>query len=104
MRLTQEDVANQTGIATSSLSYYEAGKIPVDFETLIGIARVLKTHFDVRGFRLAPTNGVQPPQPVAKQLCLDFDKENVFQATEVSIRPTREGKILIRASAIKKTA
>jgi transcriptional regulator with XRE-family HTH domain len=104
MGLTQGEVASRAGIAASSLSYYETGKMPVNFETLIAIARTLQAEFDVRGYRLAPTDGVVRSQPVATQLGLDFDKENVFQPTELSIRPTRAGQIVIRAIAITKTA
>lgn len=102
--LRQEDIAGQIGIATSSLSYYESGKKPIDFEILIAIAGALKTTFEARGFRLAPTNGATFPRILPKQLCLEFDKEHVFQATELSIRPTREGTVIIKASALTKTA
>jgi transcriptional regulator with XRE-family HTH domain len=98
---TQGQLASKVGISRSSISYYEAGAIPVDFEKLISIARALRTRFVVRGYTLAPTDveTTGKPEPLPQQLCLALDKEHNFRATGVSIRPASEGTIVIKAIA-----
>jgi transcriptional regulator with XRE-family HTH domain len=103
--LTQKDLARKAGVSPASISYYEGGQIPVDFERLIAIARVLHTAFQVRGYTLLPTSA-EPTKPksVPAQLCLDLDKDHLFDGGQLTIRPVREGGIVVKAIARGRSA
>lgn len=93
--LTQADLANQLDVSRQMIGRYETGQDAPAIDVLVEIARMLEIEFQIRGMLVKLERGGRP-QPVRKQLKLEFEKRRRFDRAQIEITPT-EGKILIKA-------
>jgi transcriptional regulator with XRE-family HTH domain len=97
---TQEKLAKRIGLSRATLNYYERGTSKkLSFEKVLKIAHELKTAFAVSGCTLARTETKIAAATPAEQFCLEFEKDQVFADVTLSIRPTREGLLVISTKA-----
>jgi transcriptional regulator with XRE-family HTH domain len=93
---TQEKLAQRIGLSRATLNYYERGTVEkLSFDKILKIARELETSFAISGCVLSGTPSNKFATQPKEQFCLEFDKEQVFSDVTLSIRPTREGDIVI---------
>ncbi len=93
---TQQQLSALVRVSRPMISRYESGHDEPSIEILARIAVSLGTTISIDGYRLVfSSDGDIEPDRV-EQLCFDYDKETVFEAAIVKIRPTR-GKLSITA-------
>lgn len=96
--LSQEALADKLSVTRGQLSNYENGKSAAPVNVVAEIAAALGVEFIVRGCRITRDDSRnRTPQPLARQLSLEFNKEYKFSAASVSITPSLES-ILITAT------
>jgi transcriptional regulator with XRE-family HTH domain len=97
---TQEQLAKRIGLSRATLNYYECGTAKkLSLEKVFKIAQELQTTFAVSGCTLSGMPRMKPTRPPVEQFSLEFEKDRIFSDVTLSIRPTKEGVLVIRTAA-----
>jgi transcriptional regulator with XRE-family HTH domain len=97
---TQEQLAKRIGLSRATLNYYECGTAKkLSLEKVFKIAQELQTSFAVSGCTLSGIPSIKASRPPIEQFSLEFEKERFFADVTLSIRPTKEGVLLITTKA-----